>query len=794
MSKERIGKDLIERFKFFDGEWYEKNYPDSIESNLLPLEHYISYGLRLNRWPCDLASKFEDIADSIIERVASVNEVVSKIVDGDNLIKRECAEKLIAGDDNALYELRNLAIQTGEKIYRNLFLMLKSCFNIHDGYRQSVLFVAAGLKGPSPGGGIGTCFYNMIKSLKDQPVDVTALYVADPYYSKGNYEFWKDDYEKKLSVNFLRLNCNNKDYGSKEMKRSYAIKEYLLQHSGLYDRVVFHDFYGLAYYTLLTKRLGLSFSSVELLISAHGNHKLSYHFNSKKVETWSEHAIFYMEKESLRMADKVTTPSEYYAGWLENNLGVSGAECIPNIIEMEKVGAASRFYPDEKRSIFFYGRAERLKGIDVLIEALTALDDKGEKGIELHVVGNKTKIDQMDSEEYILAKLKHTNLDVSFEYNVTPSAFFEKVQSCNGFVVFPTLGETSSCVVVESILSNTPFLVSNIEGIKELVLESDHSKVFFEAGNASSLVASIERAWHNGIEVPKLAFNMVDNIAKWQDYLTREVSCVSSSDVEGGEVGITVIVPTSDRPELLEATLKSLLAQEYKNFEIVVFDDASNEPRLNKNICEKLGVRYYFSKAKLYKGKACNVASQYATKDYICFFDDDDLAKVDMLKKYNIAVHSDESITIVSCFAEVFENAAFEEAGRVFKEYASYSLGNDMRTNILANFFGKGTFLVSKNEFFRVGGYEEDEFSTPMVDYRFYLKSSLLGANIATVPFELYSYRKNSPKSLYYENKKNPRAQFRAKSSIEDIFGQVLGVKAKESVGHLIWNVSLPKY
>lgn len=788
------GEKIIEQLGLFDAQWYLENYCDAARSSLMPLSHYLTYGTKLGRWPCNLYQEFCDLADLLSDRYKAINDLIDKLANYNYALSETCIEHLLNGDPTALSEIKRKAIRTGEAFYRNLFVIARSKCHRVCCKMPSVLFISAGLKGPSPGGGIGTCFYNMIKCLKDQAVEVTVLYVAHPYYSKGDYSFWKKEYEEDLSVNFLALNCNNKDYGSKEMKRSYEIKNYLSRHEGLYDRVVFHDFYGLAYYTLLSKKLGLAFNNMEVFISAHGNHKLSYHFNSKKIADWSEHAILFMEKESLKMADKVTTPSVYYAQWLAQNLDVFHAECIPNIIEMEKVNLLFDANSYDGKSIFFYGRAERLKGIDVLLKALVLLDSEIEESLEFHVVGNRTKIDGVDSEEYILSSLNATKIQVSFEYNVSPPDFFKKVHLNHGLVIFPTLGETSSCVVVESILSNTPFLASDTDGIKELIHKLDQDKVLFRTGEVESLILSIRNAWTNGLEVPRLAFDMESNIARWQRFLTGSTTQASLSIKTGEEIGVTVIVPTSNRPQLLEETLGSLLNQDYKNFEIIVFDDASDNAELNESICKKLNIFYCFSPVKLYKGKACNTASQYSNKEYICFFDDDDLAKPDMLKKYNAAIKKDNTISIISCFAEVFEHAEYENSGEVLRKYASYSLGNSLKTNILANFFGKGTFLVRKDEFERVGGYEEDIAPVPMVDYRFYIKSCLYGANIRTVPFELYSYRKNSPKSLFYDNKTNKRMQYLAKSSVESIFEKVLGVKAMESVSHLVWNVSLPKY
>ena len=56
--------------------------------------------------------------------------------------------------------------------------------------RTSLCFITAGIKGPTPGGGIATCFLNMIEAIaKTGSADVTVLYMAHPYYARGNLEY-----------------------------------------------------------------------------------------------------------------------------------------------------------------------------------------------------------------------------------------------------------------------------------------------------------------------------------------------------------------------------------------------------------------------------------------------------------------------------------------------------------------------------------------------------------------------------------------------------------------------------
>lgn len=696
---------------------------------------------------------------------------------------------------SALDAFRQLSIANGKNDYA---ANITYCRNrLPEGVKQkpSLLFVSAGLKGPTPGGGIATCFEGMMRLLKDRDVTVTVLYTAHPYYSKGNYEYWKEKFREELNVELLVLTINDKDYGSKEMKRSNAIKEFALELESCFDKIIFHDYMGLGFYTALAKKHGLGFRDTEIIVSAHGNHKLSYHFGSKKVSSWSESAILYMEKMAMQMADKVTTPSQYYADWLKRELGVKGARHMENIIQLDSLPEKSSIQlslPSENPTIYFYGRAERLKGIDVILPALKKLKDKG-VAFNFNIVGNKTKIDGKSSEDYVKTALKGTGINPYFTYNVSPGDFFAFVRENRGVVVFPTLGETSSCVVVEAIQAGVPFVASAIPGIKELVAEQDHDKALFGPGNVDDLVAHLEDLEGLSKQKISLSFDMEKNKSSWAYFLTY-INKPTEDEFDEFKPSVTVVVPTCDRPELLRDSLLSLQAQTYSNMDILVFDDFSALREDNEKICLELGVKYFCSDKKVYKGLACNQAVAQTKSDYVCFFDDDDLAKPDMVARYIEAFKRDRSIDICSGFADVFEHSELQDNTNPPVQYTSYAIGNDFATNILANFFGKGTFIIRRGAFDDVGGYEVDELPVPMVDYRFYIKASLAGLNISTIPDGVYYYRKNSPKSLFYENKDNKRLQYLAKSGIEKVICDKLGDHIGHGFAHMIWNVSLPSY
>lgn len=694
-----------------------------------------------------------------------------------------------------------------KKIYKELILLgrdhyefnLKICRdNLGETHnKKSVIFVTAGIKGPTPGGGIATCFFNLATQLaQSRKAKVTILYAAHPYYSKDNYSAWKEYYKNKFNIDFIGLETNNKDYGSVEMKRSYAIYNFLKKNKRSYSKFIFHDFGGLAYYSLLAKNFNLEFQENEIEISAHGNTTLSYHFGQKGISHWSESAKMFMEKKSVQLADKIYTPSKYYAEWLKENFRARQPIHKPNIILNKKdiKNTLPHIEKQNKEALIFFGRFERLKGLDIFIDALQHLNND-KKNYLVIFAGNKTNIDGEDSIEYLKNRLNNTSHKLEFIVNTTPEEIFELSKQYNSLFIYPTLGETSSCVVVETILNNAAFLASDIPGIKELIKPQDQSKFLFKTGDYKDLADKIKKQLTSrNKHIAELSFDMKENMNSWIESLTKS-SKQAQQSISQQQPLVSIIVPTCDRPQLLLHALISLKKQSYSNIEIIVIDDNSSEKFKNEKICKDLSIKYIYLSEKKYKGEACNFAVKKATGDYICFFDDDDLASPDMIKKYMIAFSSDSKIELISCFAAVFEHVNWSpdtDPKSILTDYTSLALGNSRETNFVCNFFGKGSFIIKKISFKLIGGYEIDHGPIPMVDYRFYIKASLNNLKSTIVPEALYLYRKNSPNSLFYNNQEKNKNLFMAKKSILQIFDKTLGYETGNIFSHHVWNISQP--
>ncbi|MEI8573178.1 glycosyltransferase family 2 protein [Methylomonas sp. LW13] len=98
---------------------------------------------------------------------------------------------------------------------------------------------------------------------------------------------------------------------------------------------------------------------------------------------------------------------------------------------------------------------------------------------------------------------------------------------------------------------------------------------------------------------------------------------------------VTVIIPTHNRPDLLDEAISSVVNQTLADCEIIVVDDCSTPPVNPAQIQEKFGTKIKVLRhpASLGGATAKNTGIKAASGKYIAFLDDDDLYAPTYLEK-----------------------------------------------------------------------------------------------------------------------------------------------------------------
>jgi len=167
---------------------------------------------------------------------------------------------------------------------------------------------------------------------------------------------------------------------------------------------------------------------------------------------------------------------------------------------------------------------------------------------------------------------------------------------------------------------------------------------------------------------------------------------------------VSVIIPTYNSAQYICETLDSVLAQTYKDYEIIVVDDGSTD-----NTREVL--KPYMSKIKyIYKenggpASARNVGIKNARGEYIAFLDSDDIWLPEKLEKQIEYLQSNPDIALVYSDCIRFnENGVCQRKSNVYHLREGYIFFKLLE----GNFITTSTVIVRRECLDKVGYFDEE--------------------------------------------------------------------------------------
>jgi len=176
---------------------------------------------------------------------------------------------------------------------------------------------------------------------------------------------------------------------------------------------------------------------------------------------------------------------------------------------------------------------------------------------------------------------------------------------------------------------------------------------------------------------------------------------------------VSVIICAYNAEGTISETLSSLLAQTYKNLEILVIDDASTDSTAAVcKLCSEQDPRVRVYRHVVNKGLAHARKSgvENCSYDLLAFLDADDIAMPEMIEKMVSKIISDHDILGVSAYGTYFredKNLGTQKIGPVTRdEYMKLYLNKKL-------IFISNPNLVRKKDLLSVGGYRVDILPNP---------------------------------------------------------------------------------
>lgn len=193
---------------------------------------------------------------------------------------------------------------------------------------------------------------------------------------------------------------------------------------------------------------------------------------------------------------------------------------------------------------------------------------------------------------------------------------------------------------------------------------------------------------------------------------------------------VSVIMPCYNDGKYIKEAIDSIKAQTYKDWELIIVDDGSDEEEtvkiLNEIHDDKIKV---FHTDHLRPAGARNYGIEQAVGKYILPVDSDDTIDRTYMEKAVAEIERDSKVGVVYCYADLFG----ESQGRW--DLPDYSFEKMLLDNVVFV-----TALFYKEDWEKVGGFSTT-MAAGMEDYDFWLSIMGLGREIYQIPEVLFHYR-----------------------------------------------------
>lgn len=198
---------------------------------------------------------------------------------------------------------------------------------------------------------------------------------------------------------------------------------------------------------------------------------------------------------------------------------------------------------------------------------------------------------------------------------------------------------------------------------------------------------------------------------------------------------ISVVMPVYNALPFLDHSIRSILSQTSRDFEFVIFDDASNDgslERLHEWAAKDNRIHVHESTQRLGLAASSNAVISKARASIVARMDADDVAHPDRLRRQWDVINSRADVAVVGTLCN-----GIDAGGREVRPRDRWRL---VRRSAYIP-FPHGSAMFRREVFDQVGGY--DETADGAEDQKLFLKMAQHG-RVVTLPDVLYSYRYHS--------------------------------------------------
>jgi len=519
--------------------------------------------------------------------------------------------------------------------------------------------------------------------------------------------------------------------------------------------IEFADFNGAAFVTLKWRRMwGDEFADVPIWVRLHATSEMVLKEDEEINSSRSQHQLFAMERYALRHADGWISPSASVARWYREFYGCPDVPTVvdaPPFPQIDGGNQHPRTLGDPPYRILFYGKLQRLKGPDLLLKAAISLLEDGKVPIELEMVGPDVSHGPMrQSYQKELERLipHQWRERVHIRGHIAPDRLAEIARSCC-LAVVPSRVETFCLAAHELNWIGIPLVLNDLPAFRDYFRDGVDCRTF--DGSVGDLTRVLRELLTQPQPFADWKWSAPDAIARQR---TREAygearQCFRPPAAAAGAKPaplVSVIVPYYNMQQYVDATLASVRASDYPNWEVILVDDGSSDPAARAKLDllrqEHRGdARYRFlEKPNGGLGSARNFGIQHAQGEYVLPLDSDDILDSCYLTRAVTALSRLPEVAAVSCFAAYFDD------GKPPTQPAEYIIPYDLHPLLilLENRAGVACSMFRREAFDR---FRYNEELPSYEDWDLWWQMAEAGVRVETMPMLLFRYRKR-PNSM----------------------------------------------
>ena len=625
---------------------------------------------------------------------------------------------------------------------------------------------------PQYGGGIGTYCYQWCSLLKRNDDEVT-IFIPDKNVKTFN-EIFQDNLRVVYFSPYLKDTSSFLGYETMVSSSFEKIVHIYLEKEGVPDWLEAQEYNGIAYFILQKKHLDYAlFHELKVLITCHCPSFITFEHNHINTYQLPYFWIGEMERFCMKSADICISPSKYLIKKINDRYPglISETQIIHNPYQLKnKVHQA--FDSDE---IVFIGKLSPAKGILQTIRVFDKLWSNG-FSYKLKLIGDQHYFyHAIGKTMEVFLKQRYSRYIQSDLLIIAGMLSPEKLQE---------EVDKAKIVLVPSTVENLPYTVIECMGMGKVVLSSkqggqceiiEHAinGFLFDYEEPSSLekmlqyVSSLNNEELLGIG--EAAKKTIEKKCNPEDYYIEKMKCLekavthsmkrfpfihNSSDskefleTERNEKDalLSVIIPYYNMSDYLMETLNSINDSEYKNIEIIIVNDGSNNAAsidFLKNLKPTKNIKI-LHQSNEGLASARNCGAKEAKGDYLAFLDPDDKVASTYFSKAIHILKNKKNIHFVGCWVQYFENSLCKWP--TFNPEPPYLLFHNMINS---------SSLVYKRLSFLKGGINDSRFIYGMEDFDSVIGMVEKGLHGVVIPEFLFYYRVRKDSMARGFNKNN---------------------------------------